>query len=693
MAQLIQQSRKVLLPGLVAIGLVAAGLCTLGKAERTGPRSASPVEAVPGDQPATSDIPLKRQYPVNRLVAPCDGFYEYACSVPVSRFKLREDRSRHIFSINDSVERILTAKTRKLTDLITESGITPRAQQLRDNYLACMDIPARQVEEKSLVAATLAEVARLTDSAKWTRFLGDHIGTSKPSFVGLGASADLRDPLKYDVVVYPSVMTLPAKEYYTEDAVVADLEALAQAFFEAIGSSDAPAKAKAVVEFEKVFAASFPTQSEMRDRGSEKKYYTDRQKLLADYPGLELGAALSKVPAGVALRDYLPESSAALSKLLSGSPVESIRSVYLFHSLSDRLMDAYPDYFAKRLAFQAKHLGSPPVLPPRDERCTTQVMNTFEKELDSVLIGELFPAFPRSRFEGLVNKVRAAILRRISANTWLSDTGKAGVLKKMNVARMQLASPETDAEWDFVAVGDYDPKTPLANQEKRGQLELDKMFAELGQARDWRRWGMGPLTVNAYYSPPDNKFVMLQGILQYPFFDSTMSDAEMLGAVGMVVGHELGHGFDDNGFKYNENGKLEDWVPQSDIDEFNQRTALLVDQFNALVDPKINATYGKLTLGENIADTAGLGFAYEAAFPGNQGSPEDKKAFYLQYARVWCGVARPKELEKRLRVDPHAQTENRVNEPLKHQSGFYEAYGCKAGDKMYLPPEKRMDLW
>lgn len=203
---------------------------------------------------------------------------------------------------------------------------------------------------------------------------------------------------------------------------------------------------------------------------------------------------------------------------------------------------------------------------------------------------------------------------------------------------------------------------------------------------------MGPLTVNAYYNPPDNKFVMLQGILQYPFFDGTMTDAQTLGAVGMVVGHELGHGFDDNGSKYNEDGVLLQWMPKADLEQFQQRTALLVEQFNP-IGGEINPEYGKLTLGENIADTSGLRFAYEAAFPGNQGTMGDKRAFFLQYARVWCGIMRPEEFKRRLRVDPHAQTESRVNLPLMHQPGFYEAYGCEAGDRMYLPADKRMELW
>ncbi len=666
--------------------------CTIRQGTVKSPLSAPPVGAVPGDQPASSVIPDKREFPVNSLAKPCDGFYEYACAVPISRFQLREDRSRHIFSINDSAERILTAKKNKLGAMATAADLTPRAKQLRDSYQACMDVSSRQGEERALVKDTVELAAGLKSRPAWLAFLGRHIVQAETSFVGASVDADLRDPAKFDLSVIPSAMTLPAKEYYEDAAVVADLQALVQAFFETVGVSDAVARAKAVVDFEKAFAASFPAMSEMRDRDSNTKYYTDRTDLEAKYPALSLGLLLDKVPDATGIRNFLPESSAELNRLLTESAVEDLRSVYLFHALSSKLMDAYPDYFNKRLAFQNKHLGGPPVLPPRDERCTTQVMDTFAKELDAELIGALFPDFPRDRFETLVNKVREAIIRRIKANTWLTAAGREGVLKKVNAARMQLVSPVNDTEWDFVAVAEYDPKAPLANQKKRSQLVLDKDLANLGQPRDWSRWSMGPLTVNAYYSPPDNKFVMLQGILQYPFFDKTMSDVETLGAVGMVVGHELGHGFDDNGFKYNQNGKLEDWVPAEDVAQFKQRTALLVDQFNP-IGGKTNTTYGKLTLGENIADTAGLGFAYEAAFPNNIGTAEDKKAFYLQYARVWCGVMRPKEYEKRLRTDPHAQTQSRVDEPLKHQAGFYEAYGCKAGDKMYRPPEQRMVLW
>jgi putative endopeptidase len=202
--------------------------------------------------------------------------------------------------------------------------------------------------------------------------------------------------------------------------------------------------------------------------------------------------------------------------------------------------------------------------------------------------------------------------------------------------------------------------------------------------------------------------------LQYPLFDPKLSDAEILGAIGMVVGHELGHGFDNNGSKYDENGVKRQWMPDSDLKEFQRRTNLLVSQFNRLqFDPfnfpdlfetkpktpvlkavsSVNPDYGNLTLGENIADTSGLRFAYEAAFPGNVGSLDEKRAFYLQYARVWCGTMRSGEFTKRLLSDYHAQTFFRVNEPLKHQPRFHEAYACKPGNKMYLAPEKQMDLW
>lgn len=198
---------------------------------------------------------------------------------------------------------------------------------------------------------------------------------------------------------------------------------------------------------------------------------------------------------------------------------------------------------------------------------------------------------------------------------------------------------------------------------------------------------MGPLTVNAYYSPDKNKFVLPIGILQYPFFIRDGDVVENLGAVGAVVGHELGHSIDDEGSKFDSKGKLKQWMSDEDIKKFQDRGRKMLDQFNKI------GHNAQLTQGENIADLVGLTFAYNAAFPDNAGKIDDKKKFFVAYARVWCNVMREKTKEMQLKTDPHSLGFARINEQVKHQKGFQEAFSCNKSNKLFLEDSSRIEIW
>ena len=218
-------------------------------------------------------------------------------------------------------------------------------------------------------------------------------------------------------------------------------------------------------------------------------------------------------------------------------------------------------------------------------------------------------------------------------------------------------------------------------------LSHKRSFEKLRQGVNQEAWGMGPLTVNAYYSPDKNKFVMPIGILQYPFFVPEGDVIENLGAVGAVVGHEMGHSIDDEGSKFNSDGKLKQWMNDDDVKKFKVRGEKMITQFNKI------GHNGELTLGENVADLVGLTFGYHAAFPENKGLIEDKKKFFVAYARLWCGVAREKTKEMWLKTDPHSLGEARINEQVKHQAGFVEAFQCTSKNKLFLNEKERISIW
>jgi putative endopeptidase len=649
---------------------------------------AAPQAAAPGP---SSEIPARREFPVNADISPCDNFYQYACSIAVDRFQLRPDRNRHIFTFNDSAERLLTHKTAYLEKLVSQTGLSDRAQQLKDNYVACLNTDARAVEESQLIDLIQETLGRATDRAGVESFLGAAASQSNSGLVQLLSEANMDNPLRYDLIPKPALLTLPDPGMYQNPELAKALQQVYAKFLQLTGAKNVEIRSTAVMALEKQLAEAHLSPTEQRQRETEPRYKS-LQEFTQTYPRLLAPLLVAKLPK-VLVRDLYPEAFQALNTVLENAELETLKDFIFIRLLAFEMEEIDPTYVSEALAFSSQYLGAAPVRAPVQERCTGFVMTHFEKELDAEILPELFPNFPKEKFVDLVNRVRGAIIARLQKNAWLTDEGKAGAIRKMQTARLQVVRPDTAEEWAFVGTEKFDPSRPVSNKLLRKQAVFEAMVDKLGKDRNPSEWHMGPLVVNAYYNPPDNQFTMPQGILQYPFYDPQSPEAANFGAVGMVVGHELGHGVDDQGSQYDEMGIHRQWMPQQDLNTFQTLTQILVKQFDAVAPASINANYGKLTLGENIADTSGLSFSYDAAFPENQGSLEDKRAFYLQYARVWCGTMRQSEYERRLRVDPHAQTENRVNQPLKHQAGFYEAYSCQGGDNMYLAPQDRMQLW
>jgi putative endopeptidase len=300
------------------------------------------------------------------------------------------------------------------------------------------------------------------------------------------------------------------------------------------------------------------------------------------------------------------------------------------------------------------------------------------KELDYELYPKLFGEFSKKKFLKLVNKIRGSLLNSISENKWLSKEGKKAATKKMRKAFMQVVKPNNKAEWDMLPLADYSSKSYVLNLKIRSILGNEKALKSFRKKNNNKVWHWGPLIVNAYYSPSENKFVMPAGILQYPFYDQSLPDHMNLGAIGMVVGHELGHGVDDNGAKYDYKGRVKNWMSENDLAEFKKRGDKLVAQFEAIGHD------GKLTLGENIGDLVGLTTAFEAAFPKGKGPTRAKREFFTSYGRSWCTVATKGAEERRLKTDSHSLPRARINEQVKHQPGFAEAFSCRAGDKMFM---------
>lgn len=634
----------------------------------------------------TSEIPDKREFPVNTSIEPCTDFYQYTCSKVIDSFKLREDRSRHIFSFSDSSERLLESKTEYLQSLARQPKKTKGEKELSDLFVACLNVDQRAIDEKKTVTDLITTVDQIKEREEFLKFLGDRVGTEDYTFFDFGTVRNQKKPNIYDTYIIANVRGLPETSYYKDEKVLRAYKELLKNFFKTLGFKNAEQRAEWVKDFELGFDKTYPKPAEWRELWTQKSFIT-KGELKKNFPEFKLDSFLKKVPNRTMIRDWTPETYKYLQTKLKSENLEKLKSVFLFHALSDKMDQAYKNYFNDKFVFQKTYLGGPNKRRALKERCTNYVKGRFSKELDYELYPKLFGDFSEKKFLNLVKKVRDSLISGIENNTWLSSKGKKNAKKKMQKAFLQVVKPRNKKEWDFVDPADYSPRYHLANIKLRSKMANKKSIRELGEKISDKTWGYGPLMVNAYYQPTVNKFVMPVGILQYPFYDQTLPDHQNLGAIGMVIGHELGHGIDDSGSKFDHKGRLNQWMSEKDIKEFQARGAQLISQFEEIGHD------GKLTLGENIGDLVGLTAAYNAAFPKGEGRTEDKQEFFVQYGRSWCGVMRPGERKRLLKTDSHSLVEARVNEQVKHQPGFVEAFSCKAGDKMYLPKEKRVTIW
>jgi putative endopeptidase len=639
----------------------------------------------------SSDIPARRDFPLNKVVNPCHNFHEYVCSKAESAFKLRDDRSLHIFSFYDSRERIFEQKKTFMKEIPHKKKLDPRTQQIRATYVACMNEKASAAAERAEVTELVKKISAIKDADELLTYSNKNMPTALGSFLSLWPSPNLDDPHKLDVVIASDFMRIADHKYYENHELLEDYKKILMDFFKTIyagkiTTAEAQKKAEAQISLQKDFIRTYPQAAVRRQRWSERRISTQAE-FLKKYPNLKAEILFKDIPKMALVNTPIPESLEFVNSEYSKYPLEVWQDVYLLKSLDDVMDDAYTAYFNANFEFDKKYFGGPAKRSERQERCTKSATGAFAKELDAILVDSLFPKFNEAQVQEMGARIRTSITQGLEKNSWLSPEAKIAAIAKIKNARLQLVKPHTDREWDFNLERKYSENNRLTNHHTYQRMRWDKMMQELQEPTNMDAWAMGPLTVNAYYSESENKFVVPMGILQYPFFDSSSPILENLGAIGAIMGHELGHSIDDNGSKYDDKGKLHPWMSMKDTAEFSHRSSRLVEFFNKAGHD------GALTLGENVADLVGLTFAYDAAFPKGKPTQEEQQRFFVSYARTWCSVARPNFEQLMRKTDPHAAGWARINEQVKHQATFAEAFSCKSGDAMTLPEKDRVKIW
>ncbi|RRN65369.1 M13 family metallopeptidase [Caulobacter sp. 602-1] len=556
-----------------------------------------------------------------------------------------------------------------------------------------------QVDDAPL-KVDLAAIQAISSKAELAKAMGRAHGGFGPDLFSLDIYADARTPEINTLYIGQSGLGLPDRDYYLTDGFKPQLDAykaFAERALEMTGHAD-PAKAAAdVIAFETAIAkVSWPVADR---RDIEKSYnpvtLTELQAYAPEVPWADYLAA-----AGITGRDQvvLGEKTAVrdIAKLFAATPLETLKAWQTVQGvqemspyLSKRFVDSRFEY--------VKVLSGQTSLRPRWKRGVQLVDGSLGEVVGQTYVAKYFPPSSKAQMVELIANLKIAMAERIQKAPWMAPVTKQAALNKLSKMTVMVGYPD---KWRDYSGLKLDAGDLYGNVRRSGAFEWAYALSDLGKPVDHAKWGMTPQTVNAYNGGLENKIVFPAGILQAPYFDPAADPAVNYGAIGAVIGHEISHGFDDQGRKIDETGKLRDWWTAEDAKRFDSQAAVLGAQYDAYEPVPGMRINGQLTMGENIADLAGLQVAYDAYHASLKGKPAPVVAgmtgdqrFFLAFAQAWRDKSRPDSLKQQMASDPHAPSNFRVIGPTRNVDPWYAAFGVKPGDKFYLPPEKRSRIW
>lgn len=653
-----------------------------------------------------SGIDLKN---LNQKVRPADDFYQFATGGWQAAHPLPAAYSRFgsFDQLGENVNKQVNSLLAELAKKTYKEGTTER--KLSDFYRLALDTERRNREGIAPVRPLLDELKQATTLDALHAF---QLKYAKRGYgVGFGSyfGADDKNVTMNILNLSQGGLTLGQKDWYVNNdaATVAIREAYKKhivRMFRLFGFSEAEATQKrdAIFRLETMLALASKSNVELRDPQANYNKMTLAEFKTA-YPNIPLEAmAKAEGLETQHLQEMIvgqPAFFTAYDKLYSLLTVEELKAVIEWDVimsaasyLSDEVREANFDFFGRTMSGRKEDY-------PLWKRATTQVERAMGEALGKMYCEKFFPASSKKMMEELVRNLQVSLGERLEAQTWMSDSTKANAKEKLSKFYVKIGYPNKWTDYSLLTI---DPaKSYYENVLATQAFAHDKHIREkAGKPVDRDEWHMTPQTVNAYYNPTTNEICFPAGILQPPFFDAKADAAFNYGAIGVVIGHEMTHGFDDQGRQYDATGNLNDWWKPEDAKGFNERADLYVRFFDAIeVLPGLHAN-GRFTLGENLADHGGLEVAYNAFRHTTATKPlktidgfTPAQRFFIAYAGVWGQNITEQEIRNRVKTDPHSLGEWRVNGALPHINAWYEAFGVKEGDKLFIPENQRLQLW
>jgi putative endopeptidase len=644
---------------------------------------------------------------MNTAVKPGNDFYEYAIGGWRKAHPLDAEHAR-----NGSFIDLDELNQKRIRGLIEEYSSTAQpqgslGQKIGSLYNLAMDSVRRNREGAEPVKPVLAEIAAIKDRRQYQLVTAqlDRRGVGVMMF-GIGAGADMRDAANNLVSVGQGGLGLGNRDYYVKDdeqskKVLAAYKKYLVDILKLAGNDEATAtkKAETTLAIETRIAQASYDNVKMRDIDANYHKMTYSQ-LVSDFPGIDWGNTfLSEgFPAFAYVDVSQPEPIHEVEKILSDTPLDDLKAYAEAHALSDA-SSQLDDKFRTAAFELSQALTGVQQDRPRWKRATSLVSSTLGEAIGKLYVEKYFPETSKQQMLALVHNLQKALAQRIDESTWMSEATKTQAKDKLSNFIIKIGYPDTWKDYSQLQV---DEKLSLyENMRNISEFMSQEYIArKVNKPVDKAEWMMTPQTVNAYYNPTTNEICFPAAILQPPFFDPNADEAVNYGGIGGVIGHEMSHGFDDQGAQFDKEGNQHDWWTAADKSNFQARTKVLADYFSsveALPGKKIN---GKLTLGENIGDNGGLNIAFRAMQNALKEKPQGvidgftpEQRFFLSWATVWAGNARAEFIDRQLKSDPHSPAEFRVNAALPQVDEWYKAFGVKKGDKLFLDKKKRAHIW
>jgi putative endopeptidase len=672
-----------------AVLLSAAAFTPDGKKNADGP----PTKFI---DPANMDLSVK----------PGDDFFEYANGTWIKQNAIPAKETRW-----GSFNILHQENTDKLLGLLKEVSKTPGLpqgslkQRVGDLFASGMDSVAIEKLGYNPIKPDLARINKVAGlNGVISEIVYERVNGEGSPLFGFGVGQDSKHPTKNIVEFNQGGTSLPDRDYYLKDD--ARTKKVQDAYrqyiitlFTLTGTSKANAEKNAATIFamETTLAKAQLSRVAMRDPNKTyNKFATvDFDKSTPHLNWSKL-MPLMKVVGQDTVLVAQPDFFKATDDLLASTPVADWK-VYLKWNILKGSAGALSSPFVKANFEYSSALSGQKVQTPRNERMSGLVDGSIGELLGQLYVKKYFTPAAKQYMVKLVNNLKETLGERIQHLDWMSDATKAKALKKLAAFTVKIGYPD---KWQPYAGLMIERHDYAGNLRRISKWRYNYSISQLGKPVDKTRWGMSPPTVNAYYSPTNNEIVFPAGILQFPFFDFGADDAVNYGGIGAVIGHEMTHGFDDQGRQYDGDGTLRDWWTKDDADKFKSRADQVVAQYNSFTVLDTIHVNGKLTLGENLADLGGLNVAYAAFKKTKEGQSDTKidgftpdQRFFLSWAQVWRGSQRPEAAAQRILVDPHSPEQYRTNAPLTNIDAWYAAFDIQPGDKMYKKPEDRTKVW